>query len=304
MSPVLPSPLAADDPLALWMLAETRALLAQGRRPMWALNGPVGAGKSSLARQLQQLFRQQGLQLAIASIDDAYLPAAARRQAMAGNPFGVSRVPPGSHDPQALVEAVVHWRAEPWRPEGPSRAPLQLPRFDKTLLGGEGDRIAPWKGTADALLLEGWLLGCRPRPPRDLAEGKAALDGGQHPWLLRCNAALAAYEPLWRLADRWVVLWPQDWCLPRRWRFQAEARQRRGGGGWLAASDLQALVEASLRSLPPALYQEPVLQQAHWVRLLDGRRRCRWQGSGDAWRNRSDRMGPDQASSSCSSATG
>ena len=295
-----PLPLGADDPLAAWMLAEARQFLARGHRPVFALNGPVGAGKSSLALQLQAVLASAGVQMAVASIDDAYLPATHRREAMAGNPFGVTRVPPGSHDPKALVSALSHWQQQPVS-EGIRIAPLQLPRFDKTLLAGEGDRTAPWCGHAEAVLLEGWMLGCRPWDEHALlAEPLVqALTHREQQWLLRCNRALEAYQPLWILQDRLLVLVPSRWSLPRRWRFQAEARQRRSGGGWLSPTQLQNLVEATMKSLPPKLFQEPLLQQADWVRVLDGRRRCRWQGSGDAWRTQND-----QASSPCSSATG
>jgi len=289
------------------LLAHCRGQLAAGQRAVIGLNGPVGAGKTSLCRGLQQRFAAAGIRLAVASIDDAYLPLAERQRAMAGNPFGVGRVPPGSHDPEALAAPIRAWRAA-------AEATLSLPRFDKTLQGGQGDRTTPWSGPADALLLEGWLLGCRPLPPPLLAQQLQDPGGplagwrpAQRAWLQRCNGALGAYGPLWDLLDRLVVLWPQDWRLPRRWRFQAEARQRRRGGAWLNPAQLQALVEASLLSLPPELYQRPLLPRAAWVRLLDGRRRVVWEGSGAAAPPGlvpGDERGGDQASSPSSSATG
>jgi D-glycerate 3-kinase len=250
-----------------------------GRPAVLGLNGPVGAGKTTFARRLQQHCAEAGLRLAVASIDDAYLPWGERLQAMTGNPYGVTRVPPGSHDPALLCRCVDRWR-------NAGGGCLQLPRFDKTLREGEGDRAVDWQGEADALLLEGWLLGCRPLDPglaeRALAERPGGLDAAERAWALRCNGALDAYQPLWSRLDQLVQLWPQRWELPRRWRFQAEARQRRFGGGWLSGRALNRLVDASIKSLPPALYQEPVLAHASWVRLLDGRRRCVWEGSGGA----------------------
>lgn len=260
------------------LLELCRRQLALGRPAVLGLNGPVGAGKTTFSRHLQQHCVAAGLRLAVASIDDAYLPWEQRLQAMAGNPFGVTRVPPGSHDPALLSACIHHWRAA-------GGGPLRLPRFDKSLRGGEGDRTADWHGEADALLLEGWLLGCRPLDPERAAEALAALptlNPAEHAWALRCNQALTAYQPLWRQLDQLIQLWPVRWELPRRWRLQAEARQRRGGGGWLPATALNGLVDASLKSLPPTLYQRPLLAHANWVRLLDGRRRCGWEGSGAA----------------------
>ena len=264
--------------LAERMLALSRQKIAAGQRPVLGLNGPVGAGKTTLAQQLRQAFAAAGLQLAVASIDDAYLPWPERCQRMAGNPFGVSRVPPGSHDPSALLEPIRAWRQAPWTPT------LVLPRFDKRLRSGEGDRIADWEGPADAVLLEGWLVGCRPLPDsalRSWMEG-ARLDAARSSWLLRCNQALEAYQALWQTMDAFVMLWPVQWGLPRRWRLQAEARQRRAGGGWLSVTDLDRMIQASLSSLPADLYQRPLLSSACWVIELDGLRRCTWEGSGVA----------------------
>lgn len=249
-----------------------------GRRPVLGLTGPVGAGKSTLARKLQLQAAQIGMQLAVASIDDAYLPWSARLKAMAGNPYGVSRVPPGSHDPQALIQCIQAWR------DG-ADGQLQLPRFDKTLREGAGDRVEDWRGRADALLLEGWFLGC-PSIADLFNQHKRLqsldLNAAEQAWMLRCNEALKLYQPLWESLDRLVVLWPLRWSYPLRWRLQAEARQRRCGGGWMAAAELKQLVEASVNSLPPKLFQLPVLAKANWVRVLDGRRRTVWEGSGEA----------------------
>lgn len=293
--------MAMADPLPDLLLRACRDWIAAGRRPVLALNGPVGAGKTTLSARLQQAFAGAGLQLAVASIDDAYLPLSLRRSRMAGNPFGVSRVPPGSHDPMALLDPIRVWRDQPWRGPGLATAALQLPRFDKRIADGAGDRVEDWRGSADAVLLEGWLLGCRPVSGEVLLawSGQQGLEHERRTWLLRCNAALQAYEPLWEALDGHVMLWPQDWRWPRRWRLQAEARQRRAGGGWLSVEELERIVEASLGSLPAELYLRPLLASALWVRELDGRRRCLWEGSGDAMVRRLS-----QASSSCSSATG
>lgn len=287
LGPLHPSLL---EHLALPMLQglEQRLASVSGRRPLLALNGPVGAGKSSLGRALERLAALGGLRLAVVSIDDVYLPAIERRQVLAGNPFGVSRVPPGSHDLPLLLAALGDWRAG---------GRLRLPRFDKTLAGGQGDRAGWRQQQADAVVIEGWLMGCRALGPRALSaamgrgDGIEALTAAERPWLPRWDEHLDAYAPLWRACDGLWLLHPQSWDLPRRWRFQAEARQRRSGGGWLDAGQLEALVRATLHSLPPALYQEPLRQKKRtpgseaspqgWELpleggvLLDGRRRCR-----------------------------
>jgi D-glycerate 3-kinase len=289
------APLEASllEQVALPLLRHLAAALAAdpGRRPpVIALNGPVGAGKTSLGRALEGLAPRMGLRLAVASIDDLYLPWSRRREVLAGNPFGVARVPPGSHDVPLLLEQLDLWRAG---------SPLRLPRFDKTLAEGQGDRSGWRQLEVDALILEGWLMGCRALGATELASGLARIgapaatgspQGGapaltpvERDWLPRWDRELEAYAPLWQACDGLWVLRPARWELPLRWRLQAEARQRRGGGGWLAAREVERLVRASLCSLPPQLYQDPLV--AGWpgeegLRLLgavelDGRRRCR-----------------------------
>lgn len=279
----LPQDLAASsltEPFSLPLLADaSHRLQQQRRRLLIGLNGPVGAGKSTLARQLLQLAPRFGLRLAVASIDDVYLPLAERRRQLAGNPFGVSRVPPGSHDLPLLAEAIARWQ------QGQT---LRLPRFNKTLAGGEGEREGWSEHDADVLVLEGWLVGCRalPEPSLEAAleaaaaarAGASAQEGGgasstdrtaqawltptplERAWMPRWNRNLRSYGELWDQLDGLWILRPTRWTLPRRWRAQAEARQRRAGGGWLKAAELEALVRASLLSLPPQLYQDPLLK--------------------------------------------
>ena len=256
------------------LLKRLRLLAADGRRPLLLMNAPVGAGKTTLSGLLRRLAPEHGLRLAVASIDDAYLPWQERLEAMAANPFGVTRVPPGSHDPQLLCRVIDRWR---------NGEPLEIPRFDKTLRNGQGDRAAGVRLQADALLLEGWLLGCEPLGSaleaalarQEDQELPAALELRplERAWLPRWDQALEAYQPLWARSDGLWLLRPQRWGLPRRWRFQAEARQRRRGGASLSAAALDQLVRASLCSLPPQLYQDPLLQRAEVAALIDGRRR-------------------------------
>ena len=262
--------------LALPLLAKLESLLERGadragradrRSPVLALNGPVGAGKTTLTGVLQELAADRGIRLAVASIDDVYLPWPERRRVLAGNPFGVWRVPPGSHDIPLLIDQLELWR---------DTGTLRLPRFDKTLADGQGDRAGWSESEVDAVLIEGWLMGCRALGRSELERrmasgtGLGQLSQQERDWLPRWDGHLDDYSPLWELCDSLWVLRPSSWSLPRRWRFQAEARQRRRGGGWLRPLDLERLVRASLHSLPPKLYQDPLLEPSGAAEPLDG----------------------------------
>ncbi len=163
---------AVERQLVEPFLGDLQRRLAGGRRPLLLLNGPVGAGKSTLAGALQRRAAARGLALAVASIDDLYLPWPERRRQLEGNPFAVTRVPPGSHDVALLCSALEAWRGG---------EVLRLPRFDKTLAQGQGDRSGWREQRADALLLEGWLLGCRPLGAAALAQLEPASLGSWRP---------------------------------------------------------------------------------------------------------------------------
>lgn len=277
----VPIPLVIDEQL-LWGLAlpllsciEQQLEQQSSRRPVMALTAPVGAGKSTLANQLQKLASLMGVSLAVASIDDAYRSWPEREQRLVGNPFGVTRVPPGSHDPALLLQAIERWRAG---------ETLQLPRFDKTRCGGLGDRSGFATLEADALLLEGWLVGYEPigKPAvtcwlADLAQGTgtaAQLSPEERAWLPHWDQELAAYRSLWSHCDSFWVLQPNQWSAVLRWRLQAEARQRRVSGQAMDAAAVRQLVRATLASLPPELYQPPLLAKAKAVATLGSRRQC------------------------------
>jgi len=273
---------AAVDERLLWGLVlpllrslEQRLEQHPSWRPVVALTAPVGAGKSTLANQVQALAAALGISLAVASIDDAYRSWPEREQRLAGNPFGVTRVPPGSHDPALLLQAIQRWRAG---------EALDLPRFDKSRCGGQGDRAGFTAVAADALLLEGWLVGYEPVGATAVASWLAApthepaaaapLSPQEQAWLPHWDQELVAYQELWSHCDSFWVLQPSRWHWVQRWRLQAEARQRRRSGQGLDAQAVVRLVRASLASLPPELYQPGLLARARAVALLGSQREC------------------------------
>jgi D-glycerate 3-kinase len=137
-----------------------------------ALQGPQGSGKTSVAERVKEMLSEDNedhapYRVATLSIDDLYLPHAqlnALASAHPDNPFLRGRGPPGTHDIQLGLSLL-----RSLKDINRSRADnIRIPRFDKSLFDGEGDRLpesewTPVKAPLDVVLLEGWCVGFYPQ---------------------------------------------------------------------------------------------------------------------------------------------
>ncbi|WVQ98469.1 hypothetical protein IAU59_005595 [Kwoniella sp. CBS 9459] len=147
----------------------------QGRKGplMVGLQGPQGCGKTTLCNALVAYLEQKkGLKAAVLSLDDLYkthdgLKAIAQQHP--DNPLLAGRGPPGTHD----VELAVATLQKVHRINESSSASVDLPIFDKSLCGGEGDRSSETvqvTGPIDVFILEGWSMGFNPLSASDLKQ--------------------------------------------------------------------------------------------------------------------------------------
>lgn len=239
-------------------------------RPQIGLAGVPGTGKTTLGLAMAVLGQAYGFSPIVASIDDYYLPLPERTTAMADNPFAIDRGPPGSHDLQWLNRSLDDFAAH---------GQCCIPRFDKGLAGGRGDRSGSEQHEGDVFLLEGWMVGARPFPvgPDDPHPGASA---AHQAWCARCSTALAEYTSTWERLHGLVLVVPQQWRHSLRWRLQAEARQRRRGKGALSGAQLEQLLRCFWASVPPHRALQPAQQPpaggtppVMMTVTLDGRRR-------------------------------
>ena len=150
---------------------------------------------------------------------------------------------PGSHDLPLLAQIL-----DDFRRHGQALAPC----FDKSLAGGAGDRRGQRLLQGELLLLEGWCVGARGLP------------------------LLEPYALIWAKLDGLLLLEPPSPARVLRWRLQAEARQRRAGGGALKASAVGEMLERFYSCLPPELCFAPLIQAPalpSWILQLDYQRR-------------------------------
>ena len=185
-----------------------------------ALQGPQGSGKTSLAERVKEMLAENSegrapYHLATLSIDDLYLPHTqlkALAAAHPNNPLLRGRGLPGTHD-ISLGLSVLNSLKEINRP---GSGEVRVPRFDKSLFSGEGDRLpeSGWtsvKGPLDVVLLEGWCVGFYPQSRQHIEEcmnqvpigleGTFDISAYSLEHVLDVNERLAGYMKWWELFD-------------------------------------------------------------------------------------------------------
>ncbi len=248
-------------PLANWIQQRWQQhppLFVQG------ILGGQGTGKSTLAALLAVILSQWGLRVCRLSIDDLYLTYAERLQLQAQDPRLKWRGPPGTHDIQLGLHVLQQLRSP-----NPNQ-PIQIPRFDKSLHHGAGDRTqSEVISAADIVLFEGWFVGLKPIDPQRFENAPPPiLTERDRQFAKDNNDRLAAYLPLWEQLDSLIVLQPQDYRLSQQWRRQAEQQMTASGRSGMQDAEIDEFVEYFWRSLHPELFIPALLQQPGAVDLV------------------------------------
>ena len=230
----------------LWSLGLPILSLAceePARKRLIGLSALPGCGKSSLGIWLETAARNLGLSLQVVSIDDFYFPADQLERSMQGNPWGVPRALPGSHDVKLLQQTLAHWR------QGQD---VQCPQFDKALRNGRGDRSG-WRAcNADLLVLEGWFVGCEGGYDPTLQERELVppLTANELAYRKQPEQILQRYQPIWTQLDQLWQLRATDPQSPRLWKRQQENDMHTSRGSSLNGSELDGFIRMILSAIP------------------------------------------------------
>jgi len=265
--------------VALPLLTALERSSGSRRRQLIGLSGLPGCGKSTLASWLAQASVALSLPVAVVSLDDFYWPGTDLDKAMAGNPWGVPRALPGSHDLDLLRGALDRWR---------TTGQLRVPRFEKSLRDGRGDRCGWSDQVADVCLLEGWFVGVLAGGSTD---ADATLRSSEQTYRQTVTKQLELYGDIWRQLDRLWHLRAPALSASRLWKEQQEHAMHQRCGVRLSPEDLEGFVRMIETAIPERSLQN--LPGAEVVIHLTASRRIREVSAGG-----------DQASSSASSATG
>ncbi|KAI0062434.1 P-loop containing nucleoside triphosphate hydrolase protein [Artomyces pyxidatus] len=181
-----------------------------------ALQGPQGSGKTYLTERVAASLSPY--RVATLSIDDLYLPHSQLLELAISHPSNAllhGRGQPGTHDVPlglSILHALKNINTSP-------SMSVRIPFFDKSLFGGEGDRVpeSQWKsvsGPLDVVLLEGWCVGFYPQPRADVERRigvpplglQDTFDMSRYALahVLEVNARLAEYAQWWALFDVFV----------------------------------------------------------------------------------------------------
>ncbi|MBL1177466.1 glycerate kinase [Pantanalinema sp. GBBB05] len=223
--------------------------------------GGQGTGKTTLGAVLILILHQLGYQTLSLSLDDLYKTYADRQQLQVQDPRLIWRGPPGTHDVELGIQVLDQLRHP--RPD----QSILIPRFDKSLHQGAGDRIAPEAvKDVDIILFEGWFVGVRPIDPIQFETAPPPIVTETDRAFARdMNKRLHEYLPLWERLDRLMVLVPIDYRLSKQWRLQAEQQMIASGKTGMSEPEIAAFVDYFWQALHPQLFIPPLLQQADLV---------------------------------------
>jgi len=200
-----------------------------GRPLIVGINGAQGTGKSTLAKFLSLMLKQQQLRVANLSLDDFYLDSNQRGQlAREIHPLLATRGVPGTHDLE-LAEQILQALADPHSDEQ-----ILLPRFDKAI--DEPKPQSEWDPIdlpVDVVLLEGWFVGLQPQVQESLNTPVNSLETDEDSsgtWRHYVNKQLFSYQTLFHQIDYLVMLKPPSFDCVYQWRSLQEQKLAANAG--------------------------------------------------------------------------
>jgi D-glycerate 3-kinase len=198
-------------------------LLQYKKRPlMIGINGPQGAGKTTLVNELQEAWPS----VVSISLDDFYIPFN-EQILLKGNPLLEYRGLPGTHSVELLLDRLRKIEA---------RIPTSIPKFDKSLRNGRGDRLSPelWTEVVDALI-EGWSLGFQAIPLLTCDTSKYSFPFTERD-LIQINQNLKFYDCINQMLDCFFQIKAQNIDYVYTWRWQQEETMKQKLGGKVGLS--------------------------------------------------------------------
>jgi D-glycerate 3-kinase len=219
------------------------------------INGPQGAGKSTLAKEMVRLCGAAGIPAIAISIDDFYLTHAEQRRLASqhsNNPFLQQRGYPGTHDISLGTEILNSLKD--------FKKVVTVPVYDKSKFQGQGDRTqeSEWRRVEKApkiILFEGWMLGFKPVRESEVP----------NQFLREINKRLIDYSNWLALMDAFVFLDPLEVEFVVDWRVEAEEKMKQTTGEGMSRDEVENYVRKFLPAYElylPGLRSESPIEKA------------------------------------------
>ena len=213
------------------------------------ISAPQGCGKTTLTDLMQELFREHDdASVAVMSLDDFYLTAVDQKtlkEKYMGNSLVELRGNAGTHDMELMMDTVKALQ---------SGEKCTIPRYDKSVNGGKGDRAAKdeWASfdkSPDIVLFEGWMLGFDPVPAEALKDEEMQV----------VNTYLQGYKDLHASFDGWLVVGLSSIDLVYKWRQHAESKMIASGKTGMSEAEVRDFINRFMPSYEhylPSLYAQ------------------------------------------------
>ncbi len=249
-------------PLSLELIGESQKL----NRPLiQGILGGQGTGKTTLGQVLKLILAKANSSLISLSLDDLYKTYLERQELQITDPRLIWRGPPGTHDIELGINVLDSLRDLPNNPQ-----PIAIPRFDKSLWNGAGDRVSPeMVSEADIVLFEGWFVGVKPIDPCRFSDAPyPIITERDRQFALDMNEKLGEYLPLWQRLDQLIILDPIDYQLSKKWRQHAEQEMIAKGKSGMTDGEINQFVEYFWKALHPELFIKPLIEKGENVNLV------------------------------------
>lgn len=225
--------------------------------------GGQGTGKTTLTKIIHLILYYLNYQSFSLSIDDIYKTYEERKTLKQSQGL-IWRGPPGTHDIEAGIQ-VLDQALQTNRTES-----ILIPRFDKYLWNGDGDRIEPEQVNPpiDIVMFEGWFVGVRPVDDTVFDNPSSPIASVDKQFARDNNQRLRDYLPLWERLDYLMILYPVDYCLSKQWRKEAEHKMIAQGKKGMSDEEIDQFVEYFWKALHPEIFITPLIQNPDLADLV------------------------------------
>ena len=196
----------------------------KNRTLLIGLSGSQGSGKSTISQILKIILQTRyRLNVTCFSFDDFYKTLYERKKmSKMVHPLFLTRGVPGTHDSKMLLNTIKILKKKKFNT-------IKIPKFDKSI--DDRLKIKYWqkiKKKPDIIIFEGWCVGAKPQPYKELVKPINILEKTEDTkltWRKKVNNELKTnYKKIYNLIDKKVYLKVPNFKFVLKWRLLQEKK--------------------------------------------------------------------------------